>query len=64
MTKRRLVVLYATETGTAEEVAERVAREARNRHFDVVVSAVDAYERVFQTLNVFECHLTQAGRSR
>lgn len=44
--KRRLLVLYATETGTAEEVAERIAREARNRHFDVELSAFDAYERV------------------
>ncbi len=46
--KRRLVVLYATETGTAEEVAERVAREARNRHFDVELNSVDAYERVIK----------------
>ena len=46
MTKRRLLVLYATETGTAEEVAERIAREARNMHFNVELCAFDAYERV------------------
>ncbi len=43
---RRLLVLCATETGTAEEVAERVAREGRNRHFSVELQALDAYDKV------------------
>lgn len=37
---RRLLVLYGSETGTAQDVAERVAREARRRHFTVSVASM------------------------
>ncbi|KAJ3375657.1 NADPH-dependent diflavin oxidoreductase 1 [Allomyces arbusculus] len=43
--ERRLVVLYASQTGTAKDVAERVARDARRRRFRVFVSAMDDYDR-------------------
>ena len=44
MTERRLVVLYGSQTGTAEEVAERVGREAVRLHFDTEVSSLDNFD--------------------
>ena len=43
---RRLLVLYGSQTGTAQDVAERVGREAKRRHFAARVVAMDEYERV------------------
>ncbi|XP_022669881.1 NADPH-dependent diflavin oxidoreductase 1-like isoform X2 [Varroa jacobsoni] len=46
----RLVILYASQTGTAEDCAERVSREAQRRHFSsVVVMSCDEYpiEKIF-----------------
>jgi len=40
---RPLVVLYGSQTGTAQEVAERVGREATRLHFSVLVSALDNF---------------------
>lgn len=41
-----MVVLYASQTGTAEEVAERIGRELRRRHFRAQVVAMDDYDIV------------------
>lgn len=41
-----LLLLYGTQTGTAEELAERAARTLRRRHLQVRVLAMDAYDRV------------------
>lgn len=38
-----ILVLYATETGTALDIAEQLAREARRRLYDVRLASVDAY---------------------
>ena len=43
MTERRLVVLYGSQTGTAEEVAERAGREGERLHFSSVVSSMDGF---------------------
>ena len=43
MTERRLVVLYGNQTGTAEEVAERVGREGERLHFSCLVSSMDSF---------------------
>ncbi len=40
---RRLLVLYATETGTAQDVADRVARALRNLNLRSQVISVDNY---------------------
>lgn len=40
---RSLLVLFGSQTGTAQEVAERVGREATRLHFSVVVSAMDSF---------------------
>ena len=43
---QHLVVLYGSQTGTACDVAERVGREARRRHFKVKVMDLDSYQVV------------------
>lgn len=43
---RRLTVLYGSQTGTAEDVAGRVGREGRRRHFQITVTALDSYDKV------------------
>ena len=40
---RRLVILYGSQTGTAQDVAERLGREAKRRWFAVRVAALDDY---------------------
>lgn len=43
---RELLILYATETGTAQETADRIARECRRVHFHCRVQSMDAYPPV------------------
>ena len=43
---RSVVVLFGSQTGTAEDVARRVGRETRRIHFETTVAAMDAYDRV------------------
>ena len=38
-----ILVLYATETGTALDIAEQLAQEARRRLYDVRIASIDAY---------------------
>ncbi|BBN18381.1 hypothetical protein MPTK1_8g02140 [Marchantia polymorpha subsp. ruderalis] len=42
--KRKLLVLYATETGNAQDVAERIAREAERRYYAPVLQSTASYE--------------------
>ena len=44
--QRELLVLYGSQTGTAQDVAERVGRDGRRRHFRVRVLAMDSYNTV------------------
>lgn len=41
---RCLVVLYGSQTGTAEEVAERIARHGHRLHFTTQVSSMDSFD--------------------
>jgi len=43
---REITVLYGSQTGTAQEVAERIAREARRRHFNTNLTALDDFQMV------------------
>ena len=43
---RKLLVLYGSQTGTAQDVAERIGREAKRRHFASRVAALDSYNVV------------------
>lgn len=45
---RRLLILYATETGNAQDVADRIARAFRNLRFRSHVVSVDCYSLVRQ----------------
>lgn len=44
--RRQLLVLYGSQTGTAQDAAERLGREGKRRHFRVRVSAMDSYNLV------------------
>jgi len=41
---RGLVVLYGSQTGTAQEVAERIGREGERLHFSTEVSSMDSFD--------------------
>lgn len=43
-TSRRLVVLYGSETGNSQDVAERVVREAKARHYAPVFMPMESYD--------------------
>ncbi|KAK7487379.1 hypothetical protein BaRGS_00021341 [Batillaria attramentaria] len=61
---RRLLILYGSQTGTAQDVAERIGREARRRLFAVKVVALDSYpvaELIREQLVVFVCATTGQG---
>ena len=45
-TFRKLTVLYGSQTGTAEEVAERIGRESRRRFIVANVIGMDDYNVV------------------
>jgi len=49
---RQLLVLYGSQTGTAQDVAERVGREGRRRHFRMRVLPMDSYDRVGGILEI------------
>ncbi|KAA3458963.1 NADPH-dependent diflavin oxidoreductase 1 isoform X1 [Gossypium australe] len=44
MKSKTLLILYATQTGNALDVAERIAREAERRACTVVVRSTDDYD--------------------
>ncbi|KAJ8655971.1 hypothetical protein O0I10_008411 [Lichtheimia ornata] len=61
---RDLLVLYGSETGCAEDVAERIGRQARRRRFRVRVVAMDDYDKnllIEEKLVVFVCSTTGQG---
>ena len=41
-----LLVLFGSETGCAEDVAERIGRQARRKRFRTRVVAMDDYDKV------------------
>ncbi|KXN90414.1 NADPH-dependent diflavin oxidoreductase 1 [Leucoagaricus sp. SymC.cos] len=62
--ERRLLILYATETGNAQDVSDRVARVARALHFRSQVMNVDSYtleNLVMEELIVFVVSTTGSG---
>jgi hypothetical protein len=46
VSQRRLLVLYGSQTGCAQETSERIAREAIRRRFVTRVLPMDAYDVV------------------
>ncbi|EFP80952.1 uncharacterized protein PGTG_07204 [Puccinia graminis f. sp. tritici CRL 75-36-700-3] len=62
--RRRLLILYASQTGTAEDVAQQIARGARRLHFKTETTSMDDYERdkIFdEDLVIFVCSTTGQG---
>lgn len=43
--ERKLLVLYGSQTGTAQDVAERIGRDGKRRHFAVKVFPMDSYDK-------------------
>ena len=43
---RNLLILYGSQTGTAQDLAERIGRDAKRRLYRVRVCSMDAYDRV------------------
>jgi sulfite reductase alpha subunit-like flavoprotein len=61
---RRLLILYGSQTGTAEDVAQQISRGARRLHFKTELASMDSYERdkIFEEdLVVFVCSTTGQG---
>lgn len=46
MPERNLVILFGSQTGTAEDVAQRIGRESQRRHIKTRVMPLDDYEIV------------------
>ncbi|KAM4663145.1 NADPH-dependent diflavin oxidoreductase 1 isoform 2-T2 [Discoglossus pictus] len=64
MADRRLLILFGSQTGTAEDMAERIARQARRRHFTCRVEALDSYNvanLINEPLVIFVCATTGQG---
>jgi sulfite reductase alpha subunit-like flavoprotein len=47
--ERRFTILYGTETGNSQDVAERIARQARRRQIATNVFSMDEYDIVSLT---------------
>ena len=59
-----IAVLYASQTGTAEEAAHRIVREGRRRHFSIRAMSMDDYDistLINERLVVFVCATTGQG---
>ncbi|XP_075026313.1 NADPH-dependent diflavin oxidoreductase 1 isoform X9 [Calonectris borealis] len=64
MVERKLLVLFGSQTGTAQDTAERIGREAKRRHFQCRVEALDSYDvanLINELLVVFVCSTTGQG---
>ncbi|KAF9074458.1 hypothetical protein BDP27DRAFT_1474135 [Rhodocollybia butyracea] len=61
---QNVLILYATETGTAQDTADRVARECRRIHIPTQVLSMDRYPQedlVSETLVIFIVSTTGSG---
>ncbi|NWR48887.1 NDOR1 oxidoreductase, partial [Regulus satrapa] len=64
MAERRLLVLFGSQTGTAQDTAERIGREAKRRHLRCRVQALDSCDvanLIHEPLVVFVCATTGQG---
>ncbi len=59
--ERNLTILYASQTGTAQEVSENIWRESKQFHFRGGVKAMDDYDvknLIDEKLVIFVCATT------
>nr|XP_020744065.1 NADPH-dependent diflavin oxidoreductase 1 [Odocoileus virginianus texanus] len=64
MPSARLLVLFGSQTGTAQDVSERLGREARRRQLSCRVQALDSYpvvNLINEPLVIFVCATTGQG---
>ncbi|XP_063000895.1 NADPH-dependent diflavin oxidoreductase 1 isoform X2 [Elgaria multicarinata webbii] len=64
MAMRKILILFGSQTGTAEDTAERIGREAKRRHFQCRIEALDSYNvatLIQEPLVVFVCATTGQG---
>ncbi|XP_012639928.1 NADPH-dependent diflavin oxidoreductase 1 isoform X2 [Microcebus murinus] len=64
MPSLQLLVLFGSQTGTAQDVSERLGREARRRHLCCRVQALDSYpvvNLINEPLVIFVCATTGQG---
>ncbi|CAG8628141.1 8417_t:CDS:10 [Dentiscutata erythropus] len=64
LSNRHLLILYGSQTGCAQDIAERIYRQARRRHFKTRVYPMDDYERenlINERLVIFICSTTGQG---
>ncbi|XP_038637546.1 NADPH-dependent diflavin oxidoreductase 1 isoform X2 [Scyliorhinus canicula] len=64
MVERKLLVLFGSQSGTAQDVAERIGREGVRRHFKCRVVPLDSYaiaDLIQEPLVVFVCSTTGQG---
>jgi sulfite reductase alpha subunit-like flavoprotein len=62
--RHRLLILYASQTGYAQETAERIEREAKQRHFNVELRSMHEYDILLlpnERLVAFVCSVTGQG---
>lgn len=63
-TSRRLVILYGSQTGTAQDVAENIAMQSRGSHFCATAQALDSYPTrnlIEEEVVLFICSTTGQG---
>nr|CAG8461424.1 2183_t:CDS:10 [Entrophospora candida] len=61
---RKILILYGSQTGFAQDVAERITRQAKRRHFRARNFAMDSYNRdnlINEELVIFVCSTTGQG---
>ncbi|XP_062844915.1 NADPH-dependent diflavin oxidoreductase 1 [Trichomycterus rosablanca] len=64
MSGHTLLILYGSQTGTAQDTAERIGRQAQRRRISVRVQALDSYNvanLISESLVVFVCSTTGQG---
>ncbi|XP_066466654.1 NADPH-dependent diflavin oxidoreductase 1 isoform X1 [Tiliqua scincoides] len=64
MAVQKILLLFGSQTGTAQDTAERIGREAKRRHFQCRVEALDSYSvanLIHEPLVVFVCATTGQG---
>ncbi|KAJ8388802.1 hypothetical protein AAFF_G00130350 [Aldrovandia affinis] len=64
MSSTSLLILYGSQTGTAQDTAERIGRQAKRRRLNVRVEALDNYRvanLISESLVLFVCSTTGQG---
>ncbi|CAI2170561.1 4830_t:CDS:10 [Funneliformis geosporum] len=64
ISERQILILYGSQTGCAQDVAERISRQAKRRRFKTRIYSMDAYDRdnlINENLVIFVCSTTGQG---